>query len=293
MRARSVLEAEMSTLVIHMDDRSTDFLKTIYEGKGYPVITGNMSQRQAEEQIEAHARIFMLGHGGPFGLFTRGFLVDERLGSLLAQKEDGLYIWCNADAYAVNNKLTGLVSGMFISEVTEAAMFGIQASQEEVNASNAAFSKTVREVLDSGQPHSEVAKRYAHATCKITKFNNERLYVFDHGNPSPALHSSSASHRCTARTEYHPQKFNQQNFAQPIQNSDQSDDLSDLYALVSYWVKVALDGQASAEEAAMEIAHATYSPGYVETLTGTIETGLRSKRELDDIVTQVVNVVGF
>ena len=191
--ARTILEAEVDTLVIHMEDRSTDFLTPIYQGLGYPVIRGVVSQADARKAIQAASRVFMLGHGGPSGLFTRGFFAGDEIGQLLAEKQDGLYVWCNADAYAVRNKLTGLVTGMFISEVGEAAMFGIQATQEEIDFSNNNFSRVVREVLDTGAPHAAIKERYTHAANLVIKFNNDRLYVFDHGTPSPALHASSAA----------------------------------------------------------------------------------------------------
>jgi len=181
------------TLVIHLDDRSTDFLRPIYEGHGYPVISGRIGEDELLATIKQFPRVYMLGHGCPTGLFGAGFLIGDKFGPALSQKE-GLFIWCNADAYAKRHKLTGLVSGMFISEVGEAAMFGIRATQEEVDASNNSFSKVVRSCLDAGSHLSQVRQCYTSAECKITKFNQERLYVFEHGVPTPALHHSSASH---------------------------------------------------------------------------------------------------
>ena len=194
-RARRFIEGETSTLVLHLEDPSTDFLKAIYAGKGYPVISGAITEAELAEQIKAYSRMFMLGHGSPSGLFGRGLFIGDQFGKLLAKKEDGLYIWCNADAYAVRNKISGLVSGMFISEVDEAAMFGIRASQREVDASNATFSRIVRETMDKGGAHNLVKQCYAssNAACKITKFNSDRLYVFKQGTPTPALHPSSYS----------------------------------------------------------------------------------------------------
>ena len=195
-RTRRIIEAEVaaSTLVIHKDDRSTDFLKAIYEGLGYTVINGNINRAQLMAQIKKFPRVFMLGHGGPGGLFAAGYLIDAEFGAELAKKRDGLFIWCNADAYARKHKLTGLVSGMFISEVGEASMFGIDATQKEVDASNAAFSKAVRTMLDTGQPPATVRDCYKHATCKIPAFNNERLYIFEQGEPDVPLHPTSMAH---------------------------------------------------------------------------------------------------
>lgn len=195
-RAKAFLEAAPAkdTLVIHKDDRSTDFLRGIYQGLGYEVLTGGYTQHQLKRAIEGYRRVFMLGHGSPGGLFWSNYLIDDEFGPLLAQKPNSLFIWCNADAYAKRNRLSGLVSGMFISEVGEARMFGINASQEQVDASNALFSKVTREYLDTGASPSTVRQCYTHETCAIVKFNSERLYVFEDGTPTPALHHSSAAH---------------------------------------------------------------------------------------------------
>ena len=131
-------KAEKSTLVIHMADPSTDFLKVIYAGKGYDVIDGRIEPDELMELIESHDRIFMLGHGGPSGLFGPGYIIGREFGPVLAEKE-GLYIWCHAVEYAHEHRLTGLVSGMFISEVGEASWEGIKATQEQIDASNYAF----------------------------------------------------------------------------------------------------------------------------------------------------------
>lgn len=56
-------------LVIHPDDRSTQMLKAIYEGKGYDVITDcSISHDDLIKAIEEHDTIIMLGHGTPSGL---------------------------------------------------------------------------------------------------------------------------------------------------------------------------------------------------------------------------------
>lgn len=184
-------DVEGGTLVIHLDDRSTDFLKKIYEGYGYPVISKHVPEQEMMAAIKSHSRLFMMGHGSPNGLFARQYMIGDQFGPAIAEKKSGLYIWCNADAYAKRNKLSGLVSGMFISEVGEARMFGIEATQEEVDASNDAFSITVRAMLDQGAPPHLVRQCYSNPTCKITKYNQERLYVFENGVPTPALHPSS------------------------------------------------------------------------------------------------------
>lgn len=176
-------ESKTSTLVIHLDDRTTDFLKAIYEGMGYPAINDRIPQQELLDQIEAYSRIYMLGHGCSAGLFGAGYVIGDEFGPALQAKKDGLYIWCHAEVYARKNKLSGLVSGMFISEVGEAAANGIKATQEEVNASNAAFAVAVRNYLDNGESPHSVKQCYNSATCKITQFNNARLFVMEGGVP--------------------------------------------------------------------------------------------------------------
>jgi hypothetical protein len=171
---------ENDTLVIHKSDPSTDFLKAIYEGKGCKVISGDIRREDLMEKIKKFPRIFMLGHGAPHGLFGPGYIIGDEFGPLLRQKT-GLYVWCHAVEYAHHHKLSGLVSGMFISEVGEAAYMGIKATQREVDASNAAFAQAVRRYLDTGSSPHEVKNCYNSATCKVTQYNNERLYVMEQG----------------------------------------------------------------------------------------------------------------
>ena len=59
------------TLIIHPDDRSTDFLKPIYASiEKATIITGGKSKNEVVELIEQHDRTIILGHGSPNGLFA-------------------------------------------------------------------------------------------------------------------------------------------------------------------------------------------------------------------------------
>lgn len=285
--ARSILETEVNTLVIHMDDRSTDFLKAIYEGKGYPVVTGAMKLEEARAAIKAAGRVFMLGHGGPSGLFTRGFFAgDEEIGALLAEKQDGLYIWCNADAFAVRNKLTGLVSGMFISEVGEAAMFGIKATQQQVDASNAAFSRELRQIMDSGQPHASIRQKYCDAACQITQFNNERLYVFDHGVPTPALHQTSAANWGSRKV---PDIKHQD---EPDQAPEDDGLFKEIENQVIYWTSAVLDKITQPEEAAEGIVrHIPYGDELYDDVLAALKSVLAQDVSYQDGIQMVLDVI--
>ena len=62
----------MKTLVIHPQDKTTDFLKPIYHGKGYTVVTGGCTKEDVAKLIDKHDHIIMLGHGTPQGLLAMG-----------------------------------------------------------------------------------------------------------------------------------------------------------------------------------------------------------------------------
>jgi len=136
----------MNTLVIHPADKSTDFLKPIYQNSlDTTVLTGG-TKVEVNKAIESHDRIMMMGHGSPYGLFTvgkfkseNGYVIDGTTVKLLKDKEC-IFIWCNADAFTNKHGLDGLYSGMFISEVSEAYYCGLPyTSQEEVDQSNHGF----------------------------------------------------------------------------------------------------------------------------------------------------------
>ena len=169
----------MKTLVIHPDDRTTDFLKHIYEGKGYDVIT-ERSDRQIPmskiiEEVRNHDRILMLGHGCSFGLlgFCDTFMNKEFI-EVLRTKEC-VCIWCNANNYVEREGIKGFYTGMFISEVGEARAYGITIDQEKVTYSNELFGELMGTMVESPNVLNEIKTSYI-GECPVIKFNNERLY---------------------------------------------------------------------------------------------------------------------
>ena len=152
----------MKTLIIHPDDRSTDFLKPIYENvTDATVVTGGLTKSEVNQLIEQHDRIYMMGHGSPSGLFAvgkflsnstvyghtygAGFVIDHATVELLRNKEC-IFIWCNADQFVKKHNLKGLYSGMFISEVGEAHYCGLpNTPQSIVDMSNDSFARWMGE----------------------------------------------------------------------------------------------------------------------------------------------------
>jgi hypothetical protein len=146
----------MKTLIIHPDDRSTDFLKPIYENvTDATVVTGGLTKSEVNQLIEQHDRIYMMGHGSPSGLFAVGkfsehrsycsYIIGNDIVELLRNKEC-IYIWCNADQFVTKHNLKGLYSGMFISEVGEAHYCGLpNTPQSIVDTSNDSFARWMGE----------------------------------------------------------------------------------------------------------------------------------------------------
>jgi hypothetical protein len=192
----------MKTLVIHPDDRSTDFLRAVYAGlDNLTVITGGMSVEDVHEQVIKHDRVIMLGHGTPKGLLTMGnftvkppkkqqgvyqdsqyLVIDETIAHALAQKENNIYIWCYASDFVKAHNLKGFCSGMFISEVIESELMGVHnQSQEAVDKQCKYFCDLVGSVAHK---KAEDIYNYVNAEygkwvnkCPITKYNHERLYI--------------------------------------------------------------------------------------------------------------------
>ena len=146
----------MKTLVIHPEDRSTDFLKPIYANvSDATIIHGGVSKAQIKQLITEHDRIMMMGHGSPSGLFScakfggdndySAFIIDQTMVEELSSKEC-IFIWCNADQFVTKHNLKGLYSGMFISEVGEAHYCGLPGTpQSVVDTSNDSFARWMGE----------------------------------------------------------------------------------------------------------------------------------------------------
>ena len=177
----------MQTLVIHPQDATTDFLKPIYQNLKCKVITGNCTKAEVYEQVAKHDRIIMLGHGSPSGLFAvsqfigeqrSSYIIDESFVDMLKEKRNNVYIWCHADRYVNRFELSGFFTGMFISEVLEAAMYDINAKDEEIGKSNDLFSELVGEKIEneSENIHQYIKDRYILPGSRVRDFNYERIY---------------------------------------------------------------------------------------------------------------------
>ena len=184
----------MKTLVIHPDDRSTDFLRPIYTNiKRKTVLSKNVSRDKLLSAIRSHDTIIMLGHGSSSGLFNvsgvgKGIMV---IGESTVEELRGkqlIAIWCNADKFIERHRLPALYSGMFISEVSEAKYCGVQGDQAMVNESNDTFAGLLGNMLsespaDLKTVHSMVGESYEELgeSNAVAKYNSDRWF-YDEGN---------------------------------------------------------------------------------------------------------------
>jgi hypothetical protein len=179
----------MKTLIIHPDDRSTDFLRPIYQNiKGATVLTKNISKDRLEKEIKSHDQILMLGHGSPYGLLNLAgigdglYAVGEKQVPLLRDKRC-IFIWCNADVFVKRYQLKGLYTGMFISEVREAEFCNVPVDQDTIDTSNSRFADILGGTLTDDSPdykmifeHVKTSYEELALENKIANYNNQRWY---------------------------------------------------------------------------------------------------------------------
>jgi len=163
---------------------TTDFLSKIYEGKDYTVITDPyISIDDVIHLINQHDCIIMCGHGSPEGLYSKGpegFIINERTVPYLKNKKL-IAIWCNADVFMNTYDLDGFYTGMFISEVSEAMLFGLyHVSENEINKSNDIFASIVgkHEYINPERMFWDVWYEYPEKIQNdVAKFNQLRIYL--------------------------------------------------------------------------------------------------------------------
>lgn len=177
-------------LVIHPADPSTDFLSVIYKDINAMVIRQPISKSRLKVLMKDADKIIMLGHGTEIGM---GFvkysdsghaifitpIIDSTLVYLLREKEESVFIWCNADKFVKNYNLSGFSTGMFISELNEASIFNVKATAEEIYESNDRFARIVRNHINksTGELKTIVREDYD-IDSDVARYNKHRIYNF-------------------------------------------------------------------------------------------------------------------
>lgn len=180
-------------LIIHPKDRTTAMLTALYsEMPDVRMLDCTQSSKavmQALHHTPHSERIMLLGHGSDKGLFWREDDTKEGFDRIMVGHAHAYHlrrhgsnvvaVFCNADLYAKAEGLHGLFTGMIISEMNEAKLYGIETSQEELGRENPLFASRLRELLDQRIPLSDIPKRMKEmdtAHTPLTKFNYSNIH---------------------------------------------------------------------------------------------------------------------
>lgn len=176
-------------LVIHPADPSTDFLSVIYKDINAMVIRQPIPKSKLKKLMADADKVIMLGHGTDTGMgfvhYSNGYptyitpIVDSTLVYLLREQKENVYIWCNADKFVKKYKLSGFSTGMFISELDEADLYNVKATQDEIYESNDRFARVVRNYLHKDTEELKtIVKEDYDLKSDVAVFNNRRIYNF-------------------------------------------------------------------------------------------------------------------
>jgi len=185
------MEKIKKTLVIHPKDKTTDFLKKIYENIPICTVITHGSTKEVKNLIHSHDRIIMLGHGTSSGLLSKGYfrndsknslgyVIDDTCVKLLKEKEC-ISIWCHANVFMERNDIKGFYSGMFVSEVSESIYCGIPTKQKDIDFSNNIFSELLGECMfnELETIYDHIKKSYGRFrhTSRAIFYNHQRLFL--------------------------------------------------------------------------------------------------------------------
>lgn len=179
-------------LVVHPNDRTTKMLSLLYEGVDAQVIIKNCSSKEMGRLLchtSSQERIMLLGHGSENGLFYReddradvfdNIIVGHPHAYHLRKHRGNIVgIWCNSDMFARKEGLHGLFTGMIISELSEALLYHVETTQEELDRENVKLARRLRTLLDERIPLSAIPKRMRgmdDVNSPLTTFNYNNFH---------------------------------------------------------------------------------------------------------------------
>lgn len=176
------------TLVVHPYDETTRELEAVYAGKDVDVLhrsdlTG-IDVRAALERV-SYERIILLGHGSEQGLYNRKngeFVFDHNIYRyyVVLNNIEVIAIWCHANIFFMKHDEPESVfsTGMFISELDEAAHYFINESENTIKKQFKLFSDvmSVAAYMPMNEIRDYVSKNYV-GKDKVTKFNRENMML--------------------------------------------------------------------------------------------------------------------
>lgn len=173
--------------IIHANDPTTQFLSKLYETREDMTcrITEASTNAQVLHAIREADTIMMLGHGNEYGLFSKPnkngkyerFLITDRHVEFLRGKTC-IGIWCYANQFAKCYGLTGLFTGMIVSELQEAIDLDIPSTIEEIDRENMKYASRLRYCLDKYSLEEVPVRLRAldDVRSELTRFNYGNLY---------------------------------------------------------------------------------------------------------------------
>ena len=179
-------------LVIHPKDKTTAMLSALYDGMEAQVVTDCRSTKEMGRllhHVATQERIMLLGHGSDKGLFFRKDDSKDEFDKVIVshahayhlRKHGGniVAVWCNADQFARAEGLHGLFTGMIVSELSEALLYQLETTQEELDRENVKLAMRLKSLLDARIPLSEIPKRMLamdDVHSPLTTFNYNNFY---------------------------------------------------------------------------------------------------------------------
>ena len=181
-------------LVIHPKDKTTAMLSALYDGLEAQVVTDYRTTKEMGRllhHVSTQDRIMLLGHGSDKGLFFREDDSKEGFDKVIVghphtyhlRKHGGniVAVWCNADQFARAEGLHGLFTGMIVSELSEALLYQVETTQEELDRENVKLAMRLRTLFDARIPQSEIPKRMMamdDVHSPLTTFNYRNFFYF-------------------------------------------------------------------------------------------------------------------
>lgn len=180
-------------IVIHPNDKTTRFLKTVYAFESYvDLYTEKDSNSEIRRALNHRAYpgeyIMMLGHGCEYGLFAPesenkpfGRLIINGSHVEFLRKNICIGIWCNANLFAEKYSLHGVFSGMIISEMEEACMYGIKTTPEELESENDRLAGLLKDAVQNCKTLKDIPeyiKSHAPMETPLQRFNYNNIYYY-------------------------------------------------------------------------------------------------------------------
>lgn len=178
-------------IVIHPKDRTTQMLERLYEGISCQKLDATLSKNQLRSllySVPYSEPIMLLGHGCGDGLFTRDDdtmdeftkLIDHSFSYILKKHSGRIFaVFCHAKDFAEKEHLHGLYSGMIISEMSEAELYGIPTTMEELDNENIKLAMNLRMLLDKEVPWCEIPQMMQSlddSHTPLTEFNYHSFF---------------------------------------------------------------------------------------------------------------------